>query len=296
MIISGKQKRPQKVLIYGVEGIGKSTFAAQFPEPVFIDTENRTAHLDIDRIPCRDFDTFQKALEFVAQSDKQTIIIDTVDWLERLIQEHLCLSEGKESIEDFGYGKGYKKVGEVFQGVIKTLEQTMPQKHIVFVAHCKMKRFDCPITNQSYDRYQLNTGEIVSAQAKEWLDTVLFINWDDTVYKDVDKKVKATGGRGRIAYAQRCAAYDAKNSWGLPQEFPLDYKTIAPHIPDMAETPEQKERRTLRAEILELAKPYGNKWLKKLLGELKFDSMTIEQIKEFRELVLSEIEIENLPK
>lgn len=38
-VTSGVIPAPVKVVLYGPEGIGKSTFAAQFPDPVFLDTE-----------------------------------------------------------------------------------------------------------------------------------------------------------------------------------------------------------------------------------------------------------------
>ena len=49
-ITSGKIDRALKVVVYGSEGIGKTTFAAAFPEPLFIDTEGGTAHMDVRRI------------------------------------------------------------------------------------------------------------------------------------------------------------------------------------------------------------------------------------------------------
>ena len=49
-ITSGRVARPQKLVFYGVEGIGKTSLAAQTPDPLFIDTEGGTAHLDVRRL------------------------------------------------------------------------------------------------------------------------------------------------------------------------------------------------------------------------------------------------------
>ena len=50
-IIRGKIPCAKKVIVYGPEGIGKSTFAAQFPDPLFIDTEDGTKDMDVARTP-----------------------------------------------------------------------------------------------------------------------------------------------------------------------------------------------------------------------------------------------------
>ncbi|MEE0404756.1 ATP-binding protein, partial [Megasphaera elsdenii] len=109
-IISGKIIKPQKVVIYGPEGIGKSTFAAQFPKPLVIDTEGSTSHLEVDRLPRPT--SWQMLKQYIKDlkgdtMGYHTLVIDTADWAERLCEEAICQSNGKVGIEDFGYGKGY---------------------------------------------------------------------------------------------------------------------------------------------------------------------------------------------
>ena len=50
-ITTGILNTPVKVVLYGPEGIGKSTFASHFPDPVFIDTEGGTKRLNVARLP-----------------------------------------------------------------------------------------------------------------------------------------------------------------------------------------------------------------------------------------------------
>ncbi|MBQ9994641.1 MAG: ATP-binding protein, partial [Clostridia bacterium] len=120
-ITSGKIACAQKVVLYGPEGIGKSTFAARFPDPLFIDTEGSTKHMDVRR-----FDTptsWSMLLEQVKYTrdnpqECKTLVIDTADWAEKLCIAQLLQSSHKNGIEDFGYGAGYtyaaERFGEVF--------------------------------------------------------------------------------------------------------------------------------------------------------------------------------------
>ena len=103
-IISGKQKRAQRIVIYGVESVGKTTFASQFPRPLFLDIELGSAHLDIDRAEIKDWKELIAAINEAKATDFQTIVIDSIDWAERLGQEDLLASTKKTSIEDFGSG------------------------------------------------------------------------------------------------------------------------------------------------------------------------------------------------
>ena len=106
-ITRGVIQRPQKVVIYGPEGIGKTSLASKFPAPLFIDTEGGSAHLDVARIECRQ--SWQELIETVKAVAEQdvckTLIIDTADWAEQLAVEHLCKKYNQPSIESFGYGK-----------------------------------------------------------------------------------------------------------------------------------------------------------------------------------------------
>ena len=116
-IIRGKIKSAKKVVIYGPEGIGKSTFAAQFPEPLFIDTEGSTAELNVART--KRPSSWTMIIEQIKEVMNtpglcKTLVIDTIDWAENLCIEHVCQTRGKKGIEDFGYGNGYVYTKEEF--------------------------------------------------------------------------------------------------------------------------------------------------------------------------------------
>ena len=239
-IISGKIIKPQKVVIYGPEGIGKSTFAAQFPKPLFIDTEGSTSHLEVDRLPRPT--SWQMLKQYIKDlkgdtMGYHTLGIDTADWAERLCEEAVCQSNGKVGIEDFGYGKGYTYVKEEFGRLLDSLSDLIDAgMNVVLTAHSIIRKFELPEETGAYDRYELKLGQKAGNQcaalAKEWADMVLFVNYKEIVITTKDNKKKVSGGK-RVMYTAHNPCWDAKNRHGLAEELPFDYQEIANCIPVM---------------------------------------------------------------
>ena len=116
-IVRGRLKTAKKVVVYGPEGIGKSTFASHFPDPVFIDTEGSTSAMDVARLPAPS--SWQMVLDQVGYIKAhpevcRTLVVDTVDWAEQMCVEHICNKHQKDGLESFGYGNGYVYVKEEF--------------------------------------------------------------------------------------------------------------------------------------------------------------------------------------
>lgn len=236
-ITRGKRARAQRVVIYGPEGIGKSSFAAQFPEPLFIDTEGSTDNMDVARMDDKptSYTMLKNQIAFVKANPTccKTLIIDTIDWAESLIVEDVCAQHGKKGIEDFGYGNGYTYVREEMGRFLNLLQDLIEVGiNIVLTAHAQMRKFEQPDEMGAYDRYELKLGKKTSSQTaplvKEWADMVLFANYKTVVMTTDTNKKKATGGK-RVLYTEHHPAWDAKNRHGLPPELPLDYASIA-HI------------------------------------------------------------------
>lgn len=245
-ITSGAVPKPQRVLIYGVEGVGKTTLAAQFPSPLFIDTEGSSDHLDVRRLPAPDtWATLLDEVRWVRDFPYEcggTLVVDTLDWAERLCAEHVCKREEWDSIETPSYGKGYTYVYEEFGRLLNLLTECRDAGlNVVCVCHAVKERVEQPDEMGAYDSWGpklLNSRKTsIAAMAKEWADAVLFLNFKTIVVAtDVDKngkarKHKAQNGKDRVMYASHAAAWDAKNRWGLPDELPLGYDAIAPHVP-----------------------------------------------------------------
>lgn len=236
-ITKGKVAKAQKVVLYGPEGIGKSSLAAQFPNPLFIDTEGSTLNMDVARMDKpSSWQFLQQQIEFVKQNRPcKTLIIDTIDWAELLCNEHVCAQHNVKGIEDFGYGKGYVYSTEEFGRLLNKLSDVIEAGiNVVLTAHSQIVKFEQPDEMGAYDRYQLKlgkgTGSRTAALIKEWADMILFLNYKTfSVAADKDgRKYKAQGGE-RTMYATHHPAWDAKNRFGLPNELPMDYSQIA-HI------------------------------------------------------------------
>ncbi len=237
-IQKGKQAAPSRVVLYGIEGIGKSTLASKFPNALTLDTEDRTRHLDIHREVCRKYGTLVDALDelMANKTEYKTLVLDTADWAQALTIDAVLSEKGFTSIEDPGYGRGYTYVYEKMQDLLTRLTRISEQwgMHVVVVAHARICKFDDPITGASYDRYALKLQDSpksnVAALFKEWADALLFCNYDISAVKGKDDKVRAVGGHAAMIFPVHTAAYDAKNSWGLKEPFPMEYEFLRAHI------------------------------------------------------------------
>ncbi len=246
-ISRGKIASAQKCVIFGPEGIGKSTFAAQFPNPVFIDTEGSTKHMDVARTPRPS--SWAMLLEQVKYfkahpQECDTLIIDTADWAEQLCITEICAKANKGGIEDFGYGKGYVYLAEEFGKLLNYLEELIELGvNVVLTAHAQMRKFEQPDEMGAYDRWEMKLQKKTAPLVKEWADMVLFANYETYVVKTDDKKNKAQGGK-RVINTAHHPCWDAKNRHGLDLKLPLEYKAIAHCIPQKGQaqsTPTKNE-------------------------------------------------------
>jgi hypothetical protein len=229
-ITKGKKAGAVRGIISGTEGIGKSTLAAQIPNALIIDTEDGTGQIDCARALALDWRAIEHATkELVADSQGfSAIVYDSVDWLERSLIDFMLKQSGKKSIEDFGYGKGYTMLQEHVSRFLGLADQLVAKGiHVVFVAHTKTVRVSPPDQTDGYDRYEMKLTKQVAPLIREWSDLYLFCNYKIQIVEGSDGRLKAQGGKERVMYASRCAAWDAKNRYGLPDEMPMDYSEIA---------------------------------------------------------------------
>lgn len=235
-ITRGSVPRPQKVCIYGPEGIGKTLLAAQFPDPLFIDTEGGTDRYDVARTQAPQSWTALKDLVRAVAEERPcgTLVLDTADWAERLLCAELCAKNKWASMESLNYGKCWQYALEEFGRLLDLLTDVRDAGvNVVVTAHAMVSKFDQPDEAASYDRWTMKMYKRDAALLKEWADALLFVNYKtvvEMVGEGFNAKGKARGAK-RTIFTTHHAAWDAKNRWGLPAEVPLGYEAIAPHVP-----------------------------------------------------------------
>ena len=254
-ISNGRIARAQKVVLYGSEGIGKSTLAAMFPNSLFIDTEGGTAHMDVRRIAKPG--TWVELMDILNEVSMTpdicgSLVIDTADWAEQLAVSHVCAKYKKAGLEDFGYGKGHTYLAEEFTPFFRALDRIIGAGiHVVVTAHAKMRKFEQPDEMGAYDRWEMKLSKQVAPLFKEWCDMLLFLNYQTYVVTTENKSTKAQGGK-RVIYTSHHPCWDAKNRHGLPEVLDLDYENIA-HIFEKGEakpaTPKETPLSQLRKQM-----------------------------------------------
>lgn len=230
-VVKGKIETPDLIVLYGPDGVGKSTFGASAPSPIFLGTEKGTANLDVARLPS------PKTMEEVSQAiaeltseahDYRTLVVDSLDWLEPIVWDKVCKDAGSTNIEQAygGYGKGYVAANKVWQQMLAQLSDLREKKrmNIILLAHSMVKTFQDPQQNAGYDRYQLKLNDKASALFREFADCVFFANYEVFTKTDQTKRTRAFGEGARLMHTERRPAYDAKNRLGLPPVLPLSWE------------------------------------------------------------------------
>jgi hypothetical protein len=266
-VVSGRVAKPMRVLVYGLEGVGKSTFAANAPAPIFLGAEDGTSQLDVQRFPQPgNWADVMEAVQVltVEPHDYQTLVLDTLDWIEPLVWQQTCVAMAKpgkpplRSIEEPGYGKGYVEAGGYWRQLTAALERlrTARRMDVVLLAHSWIKTFKNP-GGEDFDRYEMKLHKGAAGLWREWCDAVLFAAHDVTTYEDDRKRVKGIGTGARVLRTEHNAAYDAKNRYDLPPALALDWEAFTEAA--SAHRPDDPERIRARLEQLLAAVPDDEK-------------------------------------
>lgn len=234
-ITSGIVPSAQKVIVYGPEGIGKSTFASKFPDPLFSDTEGSTKKLNIKRFDApSSWEMLLQQAQYVRDNTPcKTYVIDTADWAEKLCAQSVCAVHKKTSIADFGYGTGFTYLRDEFGKLLNLLDEVIAKGvNVVITAHSYLRKFEQPDEMGAYDRYEMKLTKLVAPLVKEWADAVFFVNYKTyVVIDDKTKKSKAQGSGARVMYTTHHPCWDAKNRDGLAEELPFDFEQIKHILP-----------------------------------------------------------------
>ena len=246
----GKLEHPLRVIVAGVEGVGKSTFAAGAPSSIFLAADSGTSHLDVARLP--EPRTWSDAIDAIRAlqgepHEFKTFVVDSLTWLEPLLAAKVCADNGWASLETPGYGKGYTAALEHWRMFVLEIERLWTQRsmHIVLVAHCAVKLFKNP-EGEDYERYVLAINDKAAGLVKQWVDVVGFAKHEAFAKRDgKTQRVRGVSTGARVFHTTWSAAYDAKNRFNLPEELPLSWSSFAAAV--KANGPERAAE--LRAQI-----------------------------------------------
>lgn len=231
-ISSGGSGLPSRLIMHGTEGIGKSSFGAFAPRPIFSMTKGETGLLTlIDNGLVHETAHFDEALtwrdllgqvEWLTknQHDYKAYVLDTINGAERLCFEHVCGQQFQGDMLKFlDYGKGPDKAQQEWIQLLTALDRLRAAKRMAIIAlcHTRVKTFKNP-EGADYDRYAADMHEKTWGLSHKWADIVLFATFE--TFAKVDRgaiKAKGYGGQRRLFHTTRTAAWDAKNRVGLPE-------------------------------------------------------------------------------
>jgi len=212
-----------KILLIGVEGVGKTSAGAQSPNPIFLTAEDGLSAPELRDIPHHRPENWTDAVDFVRwlgmpnnEHGYESIVIDTVDWLEPILFAHVAKEANKKDIESIGYGKGYVEAADQFRAMLCALDRCRARGMLcVILAHCMIKNFKNPL-GEDYDRYEMKANKHIAPLCKEWADAVFFARYEIALDDG-----KAYGGKTRVIETEHSSAWDAKNRYSLPEQIPL---------------------------------------------------------------------------
>lgn len=229
-IITGKLFRPFKILLYGANGIGKSTFASQMPSPLILDIEGNTDHLTVPRIAIRSHASLGEVWDFLKGDHAyRTLVVDSLDMLEKLIWEQICLENSVRSIEDIRYGKGYVKALGLWKSFLDEMDALRDRgMSIVFLGHpANVKTQN--LQGEEYEYKTLRINQRVTDLISDWCHCILYATFEVYVQSQSGRSKKGVGGERKL-YTMGYGEFLAKNIYGLPDELAFSWPELATHI------------------------------------------------------------------
>lgn len=243
-IVTGAVETPDKIVIVGTEGVGKSTFGANSRNPIFIAGEEGVEQIGPNRFPApKSWQDVVDAIDVLTNQEHnfKTLVVDTIDWIEPLAYKEVCRRNGWGHIEDAGYGKGFGITTDMlWRPLLQQIDilRAKTGMEVILLAHTNIKNFTNP-AGPDYSRYEAAISKTTYGVLKQWADSVLFAAFDENIVdaktgKEIDevgtkKRVKAIVSGERVLHTERRAAWDAKNRYDLPETMPLSYADYAAH-------------------------------------------------------------------
>lgn len=239
LVTKGKVVEPIFGIVYGDEGVGKTTLGAGLPDVIFAGPE-AAKRFNVARLPTPSsyHDLLAQIKELITEDHPyKSLCLDSLDWIELLLHDTVKKDQRQSSIEDCfgGYGKWVNGLIALHKQLIDLLIELKEKRgmHIMLLAHYQVKAFNNPMTALPYDRYMMKLShEKHSSLWREAVDFVFLATYDTSSYSSDKnaKKGRGLGGEARVVYTEKRASHDAKNRLGLPYKLPLDITEILKRI------------------------------------------------------------------
>lgn len=235
-IQSGKSMKPINVLLFGVEGIGKSTFAANAPSPIFLGAEEND-ELEVSRFPrCDEWEQFINYLNALIKEDHnfKTVVVDTIDSVETLLHKKILDSDKASSMSKArgGYGAAYTEAANEMVEVRRRLAKLRDEKgmNVIILAHAQKTKFEEPLHGINYDTYEMKIDKRVAPLFKDWVSSILFANYVTHKTKNDSGKEYLIGIGERKILTEKRPGHDGKNRFNLPYEINLDWNEFISYV------------------------------------------------------------------
>jgi hypothetical protein len=245
---------PPRILIYGEPKKGKTTFAYNAPNTVFIQTEDGLdAYPDAKAFPLAE--SFEDIMNYLGQlateeHEFNTLAIDSMDWLETLIHTKICKEKHVDSIADIGYGAGYTAALAYWREFMSATNWLRENKNmmIIFIAHSQIADYKSPDA-EAFSKHMIKLHKAASAYVKERSDIILFVNTmlaTKTEKKFGTERKIALGGDERVLYTHDKNSSECGTRFAMPKEIPFDkngnyWNVIYQHVPFFNQTNQIKE-------------------------------------------------------
>jgi hypothetical protein len=279
-ITTGKQRKPLLMGIYGMEGVGKSTFAAKAPEPLFIGAENGTNHLSVARLEgFKSWEDVNEAMTEIEQSKDfeqyKTLVIDSLDWLEPLIEAHVLKGQAGKTMNSAhgGYSKAYDISNTLWRELMGRLDKLRNDRgmNIIVIAHSKVEHKFEPTTQSTYDRYCLQLYKTSAALWRQYLDSLFFFGFEMVVGRTSQTETKTVTTGKRLLYPILTSGFDAKNRYNMVS--PVDLSLTWQQFADMVADQDGPSLEYLQAEVQGL--------VARCLAELHDEELRVKVVEQF---------------
>lgn len=242
-VTTEKRFRAPRIILLGVEKIGKSTFAAGSDRPIFVPIKGEEGIDDLEVPKFPKCNTFQDVMScmyslYSENHNNGTVVLDSATSLEPVIFSEICEEHKATDINSkgLGYGLGYREATKKWRAITEALDALRNDRNMasIIIGHVKIKRFDSPDSG-SWDQWQFDLNEMASGLLYKWADAILFANTKVVVKKEdvgFNKEVKHgidISGGARFLYTQKNPAFPSggRGPYGrLPVEIPLNWNNF----------------------------------------------------------------------